>query len=194
MKHGVSRSGNSRPYLMTKNLIQHARLVSRPLAVASFTLLAACIDSAAPILTDSQPLLGERPRLQLYALRDGAAHEPETETFHWRSARYVRTGGTTNDIGDFTLHAFAGGDLIVQSVRPGHPVEYAIARKLADGAYLLVAIDENDAAEATRSKFCSKEADTACRVTTREALLVMARATAAKPHTTGGLAILIAEH
>ncbi len=150
--------------------------------------------SAAPILTDSQPLLGKRPHLQFYALRDGAAHEPATETFGWRGARYVRTGGTTDDIGDFTLHTFEGSDLIVQSIRSGHPVEYAIARKLADGTYLVVAIDENDADEATRSKFCSKEANTACRVTTREAVLAFAQTTAAKPHAAGGLAILIAEH
>ena len=32
--------------------------------------------------------------------------------------------------------AFAGADLIVQSLRAGHPAEYGIARKLADGTYL----------------------------------------------------------
>ena len=162
-------------------------------ALASFALLAGCIDSTAPILTDAQPLIGERVRLQFYALRDGAAHEPSAATFTWRDARYVPTGGAATDIGDFTLHAFEGADLLVQSVRPGRPAEYAIARKLADGAYLVVVIDESDADDSTRSKFCNSNAGTACRVATREAVLAFARATAGKPHATGGLAVVVAD-
>ena len=59
-------------------------------------------------------------------------------------------GGSAKDIGPFTLHAFEGSDLIVQSIRAGKPVEYGIARKLADGVYLLVAVDESDADERRR--------------------------------------------
>ena len=110
------------------------------------------------------------------------------ESFRWRDGRYVSIGGTVKDaakeIGDFTLHEFEGADLIVQSRRPGKPVEYAIARKLADGTYLIVAVDENDADAATRGKYCTTDARTACRVTTRDAVLAFARATAAKPHAT----------
>jgi hypothetical protein len=172
---------------------QRRRFASHILAVAGFALLAGCIDSTAPILTDSQPLLGPRPHLQLYALRDGAAHEPSEETFRWRDSRYVSTRGKASDFGDFTLHAYEGTDVIVQNVRSGHAAEYAIARKLADGTFLVIAIDENDADEATRTKFCSTNANTACRVATREAVLAFAHATAAKPHATGGLAVLIAD-
>ncbi len=78
----------------------------------------------------------------------------------------------------------------MQSLRRGHPAEYGIARKLADGTYLLFAVDEDDADEATRAKFCDKGAGTACRVATREAVLAFARASAAKPHPAGGLALL----
>jgi hypothetical protein len=177
---------------------QRARLAPRMFALASFALLAGCIDSATPIFTDARPLLGERPRLQLYTLRDDAAHEPETETFAWRGGRYVPTGGTVKnavkELGEFSLHEFEGADLIVQSIRRGRPAEYAIARKLADGTYLVAAIDETDADAATRGKYCNTDAATACRVTTREAVLALARATAAKPHSTGGLAVLVAQH
>jgi hypothetical protein len=156
-------------------------------------MLAGCIDSAQPLLPDAQPLLGYRPRLEFYVLRAGAAHEPTTETFAWRNGRYVPIRGSAGDLHDFTLHTFEGADMIVQSARPGRPVEYAIARKLADGTYLLVAVDENDADDATRGKFCDTRAATACRVATREALLAFARATAAKPHASGGLAVLLAD-
>jgi hypothetical protein len=178
---------------MTDDPPRHGGLAPRILALASFALLAGCIDSAQPILTDAQPLAGERPHLEFYALRDGAAHEPSAESFAWRGGRYVPIHGTATDIGAFTLHSFEGADLIVQSIRPGKPAEYAIARKLAEGVYLVIAIDENDTDEATRGTYCGHDAGAACRVTTREAVLAFAHATAAKPHATGGLAVLMAE-
>ena len=39
-------------------------------------VLSGCIDSADPILADSQPLFGPHLKLQLYSLRKGYAHEP----------------------------------------------------------------------------------------------------------------------
>jgi hypothetical protein len=166
----------------------------RLLALAGFTLLGGCISSTNPLLTDAQPLIGQRPHLEFYVLRDGAAREPNTETFVWRNGRYVPVRGTARDFHDFTLHPFEGPDLIVQSIRSGHPAEYAIARKLADGAYLVVAIDEKDADDATRGQYCGNETGAACEVASREAVVAFARATAAKPHAAGGLAVLMAEH
>jgi hypothetical protein len=131
--------------------------------------------------------------LQLYGVHGGAAHEPGSEIIAWRGDRYIRTGGPTKDIGDFSLHDFEGNDLLVQSFPSGKPVEYALARKIADGTYLVFPIDETDADEATRTKLCGKEAGASCRVTTRDQVLAFARATAAKPHSTGGLAIVMAE-
>jgi hypothetical protein len=173
-----------------------SRLTSR-FAPAAFALLglislAGCIDSAAPILTDAKSMLGERLHLQLYGVHDGAAHEPGSETVAWRGDRYVHIGGTVKDLDDFSLHDFEGNDLLVQSMRRGKPVEYALARKIADATYLVFPIDESDADEATRTKLCGKDAGAACRVTTREQVLAFARATAAKPHSTGGLAIVMA--
>ena len=186
---------------MTKILSRHAHraphFLSLGLALASLALLTGCISSNGPILTDGQPLLGKEPHLRFYVLGDGTAREPSAETFRWQDGRYVPVGGnakdTAKDIGPFTLHAFEGSDLIVQSLRAGKPVEYGVARKLADGVYLLTAVDESDADAATQSKFCEKPPGTACRVTSREAVLALARASAAKPHAGGGLALLM-EH
>jgi hypothetical protein len=182
---------------MTKISSRHAHraphFLSLGLALASLALLTGCISSNGPILTDGQPLLGKEPHLRFYVLRDGTAREPSAETFRWQDGRYVPVGDSAKDIGPFTLHAFAGSDLIVQSVRTGKPVEYGIARKLADGVYLLFAVDEDDADEATQNKFCEKAASVACRVKSREAVLALARATAAKPRADGGLALLM-EH
>jgi hypothetical protein len=200
MSHGIrcdNRSPTTLDYkviAMTKASRRRIRLAPPLLALLCFALLANCIQSTEPILTDGQPLLGESPRLQVYVLRDGAAHDPGTETFRWRESRYVPENGTLQDLGSFTLHAFEGADMLVQSIRSGFPSEYAIAHKLADGAYLLAVVDENDADDATRGKFCINEPGTRCRVSTRDGVFALARATAAKRRSTGGLAVLLAEH
>jgi hypothetical protein len=182
-------------YAGTMNKISSRRraphLLSLGLALASFALLTGCISSDGPILSEAQPLLGKEPHIRFYVLRDGTAREPSAEAFRWQDGRYVPIGGNAKDIGPFTLHAFESSDLIVQSLRAGKPVEYGVARKLADGVYLLTAVDEGDADAATQSKFC--ERPPACRVTSREAVLALARATAAKPHAGSGLALLM-EH
>jgi hypothetical protein len=162
-------------------------------ALAALFLLDGRIDSVRPLLTGAQPLLGNRPHIEFYVLREGAAREPRAETFAWRDGQYVPVKGTASDLHDFTLHAFAGADLIVQSLRAGQPAEYSIARKLADGTYLLFAVDETDADTTTRDKYCDKEPGAACRVATNEALLALARASAAKPRSSGGLAVLVAD-
>ncbi len=163
------------------------------LALSIFTLLTNCIESTQPLLGDARPLLGDRLRFQLYALHDGAAHDPIVATFVWRGNRYALTSSGREGFGDITIHPFEGPNWIVQSIRPGLPTEYAIARGLADGTYLAVPIDEADADEPTRSRFCSKDTAASCRVGTRDAVVAFARATAAKPHSTGGLAVLLAD-
>ena len=167
--------------------------MARLLALSICALLANCIDSVEPILTNAQPVLGDRLRFALYALRDGAAHDPITATFVWRHDRYVLTRGGGEGFGDITVHILEGPDSIVQSIRPGLPTEYAIARKLAEATYLVIPIDEADADETTRNRFCGRRIDTSCRVSIRDGVLALARATAAKPHPTGGLAVLLAD-
>jgi hypothetical protein len=44
-----------------------------------------------------------------------------------------------------------------------------------------------------RYRFCGKEIVTSCRVATNDAVVAFARATAAKPHPAGGLAVLLAD-
>jgi hypothetical protein len=169
------------------------RLAQQVLAVASLALLAGCIDSAEPLLTDAQPLLGERLNLQLYALRENAVYDPVTAKFVWQDGHYARTGGTDTSIHDFTLHDFEGSDLIAQEIQTGSPVNYAILRKLAEGTYLAFLIDESDADKATRKKFCSNGSGPGCTVTTRQAVLAFAHASAAKRPSVGGLVLLLAE-
>jgi hypothetical protein len=166
-------------------------LVRAAFAALCALSLSGCIDSADPILSDAQPVLGPRLKLQLYSLRDGHALDPERASFAWNGNLYVRSGGGMKDISSFTVHPFEAGDFIIQSTPLRHPdhAEYALMRKLAEGVYQVVAIDEDDADEPTRAAQCKHPGGTACRIETREQLFTFARATAAKRKTDGGLAI-----
>ncbi len=171
------------------------RLAMRAVVAAACALsLSGCIDSSGPILTNSQPALGPKLRLQLYSLHKGVASEPEQASFTWNGKQYAHTGGGMADISAFSVHAFEDGNFIVQDVptkRP-HNNEYGLMRRLADGVYLVRAIDEDDADQATRAAHCGKgdKAEPAsCRIATRAALFAFARATAAKRYDDGGLVI-----
>jgi hypothetical protein len=163
-------------------------------ALLALVGLAGCVDSAAPLLGGAQPVLGPTVRIHGYSLSDGRASGPEVGNFRWDGARYRVVGRPTFDVAAFTAVPFGGNDLIVQT-RSSRPqvkaIEYALARKLADGAYLLAAIDEADADAATRSKLCVKSAGSSCRIESSEALLAFARATAAKPDLKGSLAVVV---
>ncbi len=169
------------------------RLVIRAaIIIAAGLQLAACIDSTGPILSDSRPLLGEKTvKLQLYTLRDGVVREPTTASFRWNGALYDRTGGGVPEISAFSVHEFEAGDLIVQTVPTNRPriTEYGLLRKLAEGVYQLIPIDEADADEPTRADLCRKVDNSPCHIETRDQLFAFARATAVRQKNTGALVL-----
>jgi hypothetical protein len=164
-------------------------------ALLALVGLAGCVQSAAPVLTDAKPLLGETVRFAHYDLRDGSAHDPDSSEFRWDGTRYVGVVGTSKEPMSFVVFPFEDRDFIVLNTptKKDVPIEYALARKLADGLYLTFLIDETDADDATRAKFGVEHSDATCTITDREALIAFARASAAKPRDTGGLAIRLAD-
>jgi hypothetical protein len=165
----------------------------RWLAFASIASLAGCISSAEPMLTDSKPLLGETVYLEVYHLRDGVAQGHNAGMLRWQDGRYVVTEPPDKNTGYLTLHALEGSDLLVQSIEKDNSLtQYAVARKVTDGAYLVFVVDELDADEATRSRYCGGSSSDGCNVTTPEAVFAFARATAAAPHNMADVALLMA--
>jgi hypothetical protein len=155
--------------------------------------LAGCIESAKPILTDSQPLLGQHLRLQFYSLRKGHAYDPEQAEYTWNGAHYAHAGGGMRDITAFSVHPFEGGDYIVQTApsEPKRATEYALMHVLADGVFQVLPVDEDDVDKAVRAANCSGGDKFTCRVATRDQLLIFTRATAARHKKDGGIAILL---
>lgn len=171
------------------------RLPPAIVALVALVALAGCVQSTEPILTDAKPLLGQSVRFQHYDLRDGVAHDPDASEFHWDGTRYVGVAGKSKEPIAFAVFPFEDRDFIVQNAptKPDVPIEYALARKLADGVYLTFLIEENDADQTTRTKFCVEVQSGTCRIVDREALEIFARASAAKLRDTGGLAIRLAD-
>jgi hypothetical protein len=175
---------------MTQN---HRGKPLAPLLAALLCLAAtACVSSTEPILSDAQGILGDGGQLHLYDVEEAGNRNPRTYPFQWAGRRYAARGRPV-EISDFTVHPYEGRDLIVQAraQRPLRPYFYALARKLANGVYLVTAIDPDDADEATRNRFCIKTRDAPCRIETPEQLFVFARATAAKDSEQGKLAVLV---
>lgn len=157
----------------------------------SALFLSACVDSAAPILTDAKPVFGPTFRMQAFSLRKGFAREPEQATYTWDGKNYAHAAGGMADIKAFTAHPFEAGDFIIQSVADERDrrTEYALMHRLADGVYLVTPVDEDDADAATRAANCGKGDKYSCRVETQTQLLALARASAAKRKENGGLVI-----
>jgi hypothetical protein len=161
-------------------------------AAATAAGLAGCISSTAPVLSDAKPVLGERGLIHVFTLSQGAAHDPGVVSFQWTGSRYLVRGKPTG-FSDFTAYPYEGRDWIVQGTTQRAPsrVEYGLARRFAAGVYQLVAINEDDADEPTREKFCTRTQDASCRIATPEQLFVFARASADKPLEGGGLAVVV---
>jgi hypothetical protein len=168
--------------------------VRAAIAALCAVALSGCIDSADPILTDAQPVFGQRLKLQFFTLRQGFAREPEQARYKWNGALYSHASGGMRDVSAFSVHPFEAGDYIIQDVPARHPriSEYALLHKIADGVYQVLPIDEADADEQTRAAYCGK-GDNAnpspCRIENRDQLFAFARATAARRKDDGGLVI-----
>lgn len=180
-----------KPMLRTANWMRCTRCAVVLIAAFCALSLSGCIDSSGPILSDSQDVFGPRLKLQFYSLRKGFAHEPALANFKWNGALYAHAGGGMRDVSAFSVHPFEAGDYIIQSVpaKRARVSEFALMHKLAEGVYQVIAIDEADADEATRTAFCKRVDKAACRIETREQLFAFARATAAQRKDDGGLVI-----
>jgi hypothetical protein len=154
--------------------------------------LTGCISATAPILTDAQAILGEQIDVHVFSGPKGAGSPHTVVTYQWNGSRYLPRDAS-QDFGEFTIHPYEGRDLIVQTraARVPRVTEFALARRLAERVYLLTPINEEDADEAMRERFCTKTQDAACRISTPEQLFVFARATAAKDEDSGGIAVIV---
>ncbi len=165
-------------------------------ALVAALLLGGCVESATPLMSGAQPMFGPDVTVHLYELGENRATGPELGVYRWDGGEYRAVNKPSFEVAAFTAVPLAGNDLIIQS-RSTRPqikgIEYGLARKIADRVYIVGALDEAAADEATRKKYCTAGGSDTCRVTTRDGLLAFARAVAAKPELKGPLAVLVGE-
>jgi hypothetical protein len=153
--------------------------------------LTGCISATGPILGDAKAILGERIQVHAFAGPKDGKRDYTTGIFEWSGSRYVRRSGNFTD---FTIHPYEGRDLIIQSQssRGSTTIDFGLARRVTEGVYLILPIQEEDADEPTRARFCTKTQGASCRISTPEQLFVFARATAARDEDTAAVAVVVA--
>jgi hypothetical protein len=145
--------------------------------------------------------LGERGQLHIFSAPKDGARTVQRHDFQWRRDRYVTTPGRRAQPIEFSLHPFEGRDFVVQwkSTLPWSPkqkqpgmraVTYFLLRKVAEGAFLMLPVTEDDVDEATRKRFCIKSPETTCRISTPEQLFAFARAAAEKEDPDAGIVVV----
>jgi hypothetical protein len=172
-----------------------SRTVLGKLTVAAIAalLLSACVQSQTPLITDAQPLLGQQFEVHLYEdFVDNKASGVHASTYQWRDGQYVRASGLAQDAKRFVAQPLAGNDFVIQSSdENGRVFLYWLGRRLTPGVYQIFGINEMDADEATRKAICSDRSVDICWVATRDQLLTLARATAAKPPRNAALGVVL---
>ena len=180
-------------------LRRRAPLLALALCLALAT--GACVSSTEPILSDARAILGERGQLHIFSAPKDGARTVLRYDFQWRRDRYVTTPGRRAQPIEFSAHPFEGRDLVVQwksaltwspkqKQQGRRPVTYFLLRKVAEGAFLMLPVTEDDVDEATRKRFCVKAPETTCRISTPEQLFAFARAAAEKEDPDAGIVVV----
>ena len=152
-----------------------------PVALIVFAafVLSACVQSEKPLLAGSKPLLGTRFQLTLYQdFAEGKARSVKTSVFRWSDNHYALVSGNSSGVQYFVVQALDGGNLLIEADEHDHI--YLLGRKLANGTFGIVPIDQNDVDEATRDRTCVTRNPVICMIGTRRQLDVFVRAAAAK--------------
>jgi len=142
--------------------------------------LSACVQSKKPLLAGSKPLLGAQFQLNLYQdFIEGKALSVKTSVFRWNDTRYSLVSGDSTGEKYFVVYPFGSNDLLIEATYENDNV-YLLARKLANGTYRILPIDQNDVDEATRIRTCVTRNPIICIVETRRQLDTFVRAAADK--------------
>ena len=147
-----------------------------------------------PIVKNAKPLLGPQFNVHLYEdFTDGRPMNFHAAAYRWMNGEYVRTGGLGSDAKKFVAEPLAANDFVIQSTdEAGKRFVFWIGRKLHDGAYLIFPLDMADVDDATRKKVCGSDFPDICQISTHEQLVIMARASAAKPPRDPVLSVVLA--
>lgn len=173
-------------------------------AVSATLILSGCVESDKPLLTDAKPLLGQQFVVHLYeSFVDKKAEAFHSAVYRWKDGEYVRESGLARDVRRFVALSISSEDFIIQGTGDNEKLkgvanrevfDYWIGRRLVDGVYLIFAVNETDVDDSTRVAMCGQANPPGiCHIQSYDQLVVLARATAARPVRESAVGVILAK-
>jgi hypothetical protein len=163
-------------------------------AVVLAVFTAGCVQSKKTLISDAKPLMGASFEAHFFEnFIEGKASVTHTAFYRWKDDRYVIVRGSDDRVAHFKGFALGGDDFVVEgAVKNASVLNYWVARKVVDGVFLIVPVNEADSDAATRTAACTgKGTDGNCFVEKRDELVELAKATAAKALRNPTLGVLV---
>jgi hypothetical protein len=180
------------PHLEDDMADQQLRAVMRPVRVASSRILlvaltlsaacmlAACVQSKTPLLTGTKPLLGDQFQLNRYEdFTDGKADSFKRSVFRWNGTRYAYVSGNSSDV-KFVVAEPLDADTFLIEASDDNVYAYLLGRKLAEGTYRILPVDEKYLDAAAQKQNCVTQDRETCTIATRAQLDAFAHASVGK--------------
>jgi hypothetical protein len=134
-------------------------------------MLAACVQAKTSLLGESKPMLGDQFQLNLFEdFTDGKAVEAKTSVFRWNATRYALAGGDPPSGVKFFAAEPLDADTLLIEASNGEVYAYLLGRKLAEGTYRILPVDEKYLDKATQTLTCVSQNSDTCTVATRPQL------------------------
>jgi hypothetical protein len=143
-------------------------------------LLAACVQSKTPLLTGGKPVLGDQFQLNLFDdFTDGKADTVRTAVFRWNASGYVLVSGDLLDVKYLVAQPLDDGNALLQLSNEKDHV-YLLSRKLAEGTYRILPVNEKDLDAAAQKQNCVTMKGEICTIATRQQLDTVVHASLGK--------------
>jgi hypothetical protein len=147
--------------------------------VVAAVMLSACVQSKTPLLTTTKPLLGDQFQLNRYEdFTDGKADSVKLSVFRWNGTRYAYVSGAS-DVKSFVAEPL-DADTFLLEAGDDKVYAYLLGRKLAEGTYRILPVDEKYLDAATQKKNCVTQDRETCVVETRQQLDTFVKASIGK--------------
>jgi hypothetical protein len=158
-----------------------AALAAVALLLLAGFMLAACVQSKTPLLTGTKPVLGEQFQLNLFEdFTDGKAISVKTALFRWSATRYTLAGGDPpSGVKSFVVEPLDADTFLIEASDEKVYV-YLLGRKLAEGTYRVLPVDEKYLDKTTQTQTCVTQDSETCTVATRQQLDTFVRASIGK--------------
>jgi hypothetical protein len=149
--------------------------------IASAFLLAACVQSKTPLLSGTKPMLGEQFQLNLFEdFSDGRAATVKTAVFRWSATHYVlASGDPPSGVKSFVAEPLDASTFLIEA-SDDKVYAYLLGRKLAEGTYRILPVDEKYLDKAAQTRLCATLNSETCTVATRRQLDTFVRASIGK--------------